>query len=62
MFSHDKACVAHGEAYGLRMFVIGWQRREGRSFSASVPPVSALPPADLHPTVVIIAVHNGVWL
>jgi len=45
-FSHKTAHVVYGEAYGRGMSVIGRQRREGRSFSASAPPLSALPPAD----------------
>jgi len=45
-FSHNTAYVVYGETYGRGMSVNGRQRREGRSFSAEAPPLSALPPAD----------------
>jgi len=40
---HD---MMYGEAYGRWMSVSERQRREGRSFGASAPPLSALPSAD----------------
>jgi len=62
IFSHSREYVAYREAYGRRLSVSRRQRKEGRSFSASASTVSALPPADWHPSAVSLAVHNGVWL
>ena len=35
------------------------RRREGRSFSASAPPLSALPPADWHSSALGLTVHHA---
>jgi len=47
-FSHNtgRAYVVYGDAYGQEMSVSGRQRREGRSFNASAPPLFALSAAD----------------
>ena len=50
--------MVYGEAYGRGMWVSGRQRREGRSFSASVLFLPTLPPADWHPSPVSIAVYT----
>jgi len=35
---------------------------EGRNWSAEAPHLSALPPADWHPSAVSLSAHNEVWL
>jgi len=47
--------VVYGEAYGRGMSVSGRQHREERSWSASAPFLSALPPADWHPSALSLA-------
>jgi len=47
MFSHSGAHTAYGKAYSRGMSVSVKQHREGWSFSASAPPLFALPPADI---------------
>ena len=51
--------VVYGKAYGRGMSVSGRQCREGQSFSTSGRPLSALPPADWHPSDVSLSIHNG---
>jgi len=55
MFSYNKACVVYSETYGRGMSVSGRQRRgaELQRFR-----FSALPPADCHPSAVILAVYT----
>jgi len=45
-FHNSVAYVAYGEAYGRGVSVSGRKHSDGRSFSVSTPPLSALPPAD----------------
>jgi len=44
--SHNKAHVVYGEAYGWGMSVSERQCREGRNWSTTAPPLSALLYAD----------------
>jgi len=50
--------VVYGEVYGCGMSTSGRQCREGRSWSAESPPLSALPSADWHPSAVSLAIQH----
>ena len=58
-----QAYVLYGEAYGRGMSVSGRQLKDGRSYSALAPLLSAVPSDGCHPSAVSLAVHKGViWL
>ena len=58
IFSHNGAYLVHSEAYGQGMLVS--RRQCGDWHSTSSPPLSALTPADWHPSAVSLVIRNGV--
>ena len=56
--STAELCCVYGDAYGRGMSVSRRQRREEQNWSAKASSLSALPPADSHPSAISFTVHH----